>query len=43
VLYEKLGITNLEQLEEAARANKIAPLFRFGDKTEKNICRPLNS
>jgi DNA polymerase (family 10) len=41
VLYEKLGITNLEQLEEAARANKIAPLFRFGDKTEKNILQAI--
>jgi DNA polymerase (family 10) len=41
VLFEKLGITNLEQLEEAARANKIAPLFRFGEKTEKNILQAI--
>jgi|UniRef100_A0A7V6DQ08 DNA polymerase (family 10) len=41
VLYETLGITNLEELEEAARANKIAPLFRFGEKTEKNILQAI--
>jgi len=37
VLYEKLGIRNLKELEKAARAHKIAPLFGFGEKTEKNI------
>jgi DNA polymerase (family 10) len=37
VLYEKLGIKNLKELEKAARAHKIAPLFGFGEKTEKNI------
>jgi DNA polymerase (family 10) len=37
VLYEKLGIRNLEDLEKAAKAHKIAPLFGFGEKTEKNI------
>jgi DNA polymerase (family 10) len=41
VLFEKLGIKNLEELEEAARANKIAPLFGFGDKTEKNILQAI--
>jgi DNA polymerase (family 10) len=41
VLFEKLGIKNLEQLEEAARANKIAPLFGFGEKTEKNILQAI--
>ncbi len=37
ILYEKLGIKNLKDLEKAAKARKIAPLFGFGEKTEKNI------
>jgi DNA polymerase (family 10) len=37
VLYEKLGVKNLKDLEKAAREHKIAPLFGFGEKTEKNI------
>ena len=37
VLYQKLGIKNLKDLEKAAKAGKIAPLFGFGEKTEKNI------
>jgi len=37
ILYEKLGIKNLEELEKAAKAHKISPLFGFGEKTEKNI------
>jgi DNA polymerase (family 10) len=40
-LYENLGIRNLRELEDAARAHKIAPLFGFGDKTEKNILEAL--
>jgi len=37
VLYQKLGIKNLKDLEKAARTHKIAPLFGFDKKTEKNI------
>jgi DNA polymerase (family 10) len=37
ILYEKLGVKNLRDLEKAAREHKIAPLFGFGEKTEKNI------
>ena len=37
ILYEKLGVKNLKDLEKAAKAHKIAPLFGFGEKTEKNI------
>ena len=37
VLFEKLGIKNLKDLERAAKSHKIAPLFGFGEKTEKNI------
>jgi len=41
ILYQKLGIKNLKDLEKAAKANKIAPLFGFGEKTEKNILQGL--
>ena len=37
VLYQKLGIKNLKDLEKAAKSHKIAPLFGFDEKTEKNI------
>jgi len=37
ILYQKLGIRNLKDLEKAAKTHKIAPLFGFGEKTEKNI------
>ncbi|MFN3301585.1 MAG: DNA polymerase/3'-5' exonuclease PolX [Patescibacteria group bacterium] len=37
ILYKKLKIKNLKDLEKAAKAHKIAPLFGFGEKTEKNI------
>ncbi len=37
VLYQKLGIRNLKDLEKAAKAHKIALLFGFDEKTEKNI------
>ncbi|MDD3102286.1 MAG: PHP domain-containing protein [Patescibacteria group bacterium] len=37
ILYEKLKIKDLKDLEKAAQSHKIAPLFGFGEKTEKNI------
>jgi len=37
ILYQKLDIRNLKDLEKTAKAGKIAPLFGFGEKTEKNI------
>lgn len=37
ILYQKIGIKNLKELEKAAKTHKIAPLFGFGEKTEKNI------
>lgn len=37
VLYQKLGIRNVKDLERAAQGGKIAGLFGFGGKTEKNI------
>jgi DNA polymerase (family 10) len=41
VLFELLGIKTLEELEAAAQAHKIAPLFGFGEKTEKNILQAI--
>ncbi|MDD2903428.1 MAG: DNA polymerase/3'-5' exonuclease PolX [Syntrophales bacterium] len=41
VLFEQLGIRTLEELEEAAQAHKIAPLFGFGPKTEENILQGI--
>ncbi|MBD3208079.1 MAG: DNA polymerase/3'-5' exonuclease PolX [Candidatus Nealsonbacteria bacterium] len=41
-LYEKLDIRNIEDLEEAAKKRKIAPLFGFGEKTEKNILQAIS-
>jgi len=37
LLYEKLGIKNLAELETAAKEGKIKALAGFGEKTEKNI------
>lgn len=36
-LYQHLGITNLEQLEQAAKKEKIRDVPGFGEKTEQNI------
>ena len=41
ILYEKLGVKNLKDLSKVARAHKLAPLFGFGEKTEKNILQGL--
>ncbi len=41
ILYRKLKIKNLKDLEKAAKAHKIAPLFGFGEKTEKNILQGI--
>lgn len=41
ILYQKLGVKNLSDLEKEAKAHKIAPLFGFGEKTEKNILQGL--
>jgi len=41
ILYQKLGVKNLKDLEKAAKNHKIAPLFGFGEKTEKNILQGL--
>jgi len=41
VLFEKLKITSLKQLEEAIKAHKIASLYGFGPKTEKNLLEAI--
>jgi DNA polymerase (family 10) len=41
VLYEKLEVKTLEELEAAAKNHKIAPLFGFGEKTEKNLLQAI--
>lgn len=38
-LYKKLGIKNLADLQEAAKAGKIAKLAGFGEKSEENILK----
>ena len=40
-LFQKLGITNLKDLEKAAKQNKIAGLFGFGPKTQANILQGI--
>ncbi len=42
VLYQKLEIRNLKDLERAAKAHKIASLFGFGETTEKNILEGID-
>lgn len=40
-LYDEIGIKNLADLEKLAKSGKIAPIFGFGEKTEKNILESL--
>jgi DNA polymerase (family 10) len=42
VLHQKLGIRNLKDLEKAAKTHKIASLFGFDEKTEKNILEGIS-
>jgi DNA polymerase (family 10) len=37
IIYEELGIKNLDELEKAAEEGKIRKIPGFGEKTEKNI------
>ena len=39
--YQKLGITNLEELKQAAKQGKIQKLFGFGEKSEKAILESI--
>lgn len=40
-LYKELNIKNLKDLEKAVKNHRIAPLFGFGEKTEKNILEAI--
>ncbi|MEO6183850.1 MAG: DNA polymerase/3'-5' exonuclease PolX [Verrucomicrobiota bacterium] len=41
VLYEKLGITSLDELEKACHEGKVALLDGFGEKTQQKICEGI--
>ena len=41
-LYYKLGVRNLKDLERVAKKNKIAKLYGFGQKKEKDIIEAIN-
>jgi len=43
VLYEKLKITSLNELEQAARENRLASIAGFGAKTEENILKGIEA
>ena len=42
VLYERLGVRTLRDLEQAARAGKIRPLPHFGERSEQKILKGLS-
>lgn len=41
ILYKKLGIKNLRDLEKAIKAKKLQKLAGFGEETEKNLLRGI--
>jgi len=40
-LYEKLGVSSIEQLEAACKEGRVAELPGFGSKTATNICQAI--
>ncbi|WP_327281761.1 MULTISPECIES: DNA polymerase/3'-5' exonuclease PolX [unclassified Streptomyces] len=42
VLYEKLGISSVEQLQEAVRQERLRDLKGFGEQTEQNILHGIS-
>lgn len=40
-IYQQLGVSNLDQLEQAARAHRLSGIPGVGDKTEENILKEL--
>ncbi|MGB9598416.1 MAG: helix-hairpin-helix domain-containing protein, partial [Minisyncoccales bacterium] len=42
ILYQKLGVKNLNDLERAIKEKKVRKLFGFGEKTEKNLLQAIN-
>jgi DNA polymerase (family 10) len=43
ILWEKLKIRNLDELEQAAKEGKLAVLDGFGEKTQENILKGIES
>ncbi len=43
VLFEKMKITSVDELEEAAKANRLADIPGFGEKTEQNILKGIQA
>lgn len=41
MLYEKLGITGIGELEYACKENRLISLFRFGEKTQERILKGI--
>lgn len=41
LIYKELGITNISDLEKAAKEGKVRKLFRMGEKTEENILKGI--
>ncbi|HVH31590.1 MAG TPA: helix-hairpin-helix domain-containing protein, partial [bacterium] len=42
LLYERLGVKTIDDLEQAAKAGKIRTLPRMGEKTEENILKGIS-
>lgn len=42
ILYQKLGVKTLDDLERAAITHQIAPLAHFGQRSEENILQGIN-
>src|SRR6266542_586159 len=40
-MHDELGIETVEQLEQACKANKVAKLKGFGERTQTNICEGI--
>ena len=43
ILYEKLGIKNVAELEKACRKNRLSTLDRFGEKSQANILEAIKN
>jgi DNA polymerase (family X) len=41
ILHDQLGITNLGELEDACKENRLIDLTRFGEKTQKKILKGI--
>ena len=42
-LYERLGVTSIEELDAACKNGRVAALSGFGEKTATNICQAIES